>query len=146
MKKRGEIAVAKFMEGFNCAQSVLYPFCDEVGIEENIALKSACGFGAGMGRKGKVCGAVSGGIIVIGLKHGRGENEDMAAVEKTYQKTQYLIDHFKERHRTIICRVLLKGCDLLTEKGQSFFKENELKNKKCEHCVQDVVEILEEIL
>jgi len=38
------------------------------------------------------------------------------------------------------------GCDLMTKEGQSYFKEHDLKNKKCRYFVQDVVEILEEIL
>jgi hypothetical protein len=49
MKTKSEIAVEKFLGGYNCAQSVLYSFCDDLGFEKNIALKLACGFGAGMG-------------------------------------------------------------------------------------------------
>jgi len=98
MENRVEIAVAKFMEGYNCAQAVLYSFSDELCIEKDTALKVACGFGAGMGRKGIVCGAVSGGIIVIGLKYGRGEKEYTSAVETTCRKTQHLTDRFSERH------------------------------------------------
>ena len=54
MGTKSEIAVKKFLEGYNCAQSVLYSFCNELQIDENTALKMACGFGAGMGRKGEV--------------------------------------------------------------------------------------------
>lgn len=46
------------------------------------------GFGSGMGRKEEVCGAVSGGIMVIGMKYGRGENQDRTLTEKTYHKTR----------------------------------------------------------
>ena len=34
-------------------------------------MKVAWGFGAGMGRKGEVCGAVTGGIMVLGMKLGK---------------------------------------------------------------------------
>ena len=76
MESKSEIALAKFAEGFNCAQSVFYSFCDDLQFEKNTALKMACGFGGGMGRNGEVCGAVTGGILAIGTKYGRGEKDD----------------------------------------------------------------------
>ena len=51
--------------GFNCAQSVLGQFAPEMGMDTDIAAKVACGFGSGMGRSGNMCGAVSGGILVL---------------------------------------------------------------------------------
>ena len=54
---KSEQAISKFMEGYNCAQSVFFSFCDDLKIEKDKALKMACGFGAGMGRKEEVCGA-----------------------------------------------------------------------------------------
>ena len=63
MKTRSELALKKFLSGYNCAQAVLFSFCDDLGFEQNTALKLACGFGAGMGRKQAVCGAISGGIL-----------------------------------------------------------------------------------
>jgi C_GCAxxG_C_C family probable redox protein len=146
MNNKIEIATGKFLSGFNCAQSVLYPFSDEIGIDKNIALKAACGFGAGMGRKQEVCGAVTGGIITIGAKYGRGENDDASATDKTYVKTRELMDKFQTKHGTFMCLELLHGCNLTTEKGQKYFKEKDLKNKICMGCVGDVVQILEEIL
>ncbi len=46
---------------------MLYAFREESGLADNTALKIVCGLGAGMGRKEEVCGAVTGGIIVIQL-------------------------------------------------------------------------------
>jgi len=144
--KRSEIAEAKFLEGYNCAQSVFYSFCDDLNFDKNIAMKLACGFGAGMGRKEEVCGAVSGGIMVIGMKYGRGENQDRSLTERTYQKTHELMDKFNEKHGSFICRKLLEGCDLTTHEGQREFKEKDLLNKVCKSCVASVVEIIEEIV
>jgi C_GCAxxG_C_C family probable redox protein len=147
MKPKRDIAVAKFLEGYNCAQAVFYSFCDDLRFEKNNALKIACGFGAGMGRKEEVCGAVSGGIMVIGAKYGRGEKEkdDRTVTELTYTKTRELMDQFAKKHGTFICRELLHGCELTTEEGQKHFKENDLLNKICALCVKSVVEILEDI-
>jgi len=146
MKSKGEIAVQKFLEGFNCAQAVFYSFCDDLRFEKNTALKVACGFGAGMGRKEEVCGAVTGGIMVLGTRYGRGEKDERAATEVTYAKTRELMSQFVKKHGTFICRKLINGCELTTEEGQRQFKENDLLNKKCKLCVQSVVEILENIM
>jgi C_GCAxxG_C_C family probable redox protein len=146
MESKSEIALAKFAEGFSCSQSVFYSFCDELQFDKNTALKLACGFGGGMGRKGEVCGAVSGGILVIGTKYGRGEKDDQTAKELTYAKTRELMDRFAEKHGTCICRQLLNSCELTTEEGQKQFKENDLSNKICKPCVQSAVEILEKIM
>lgn len=142
---RSEQSVLKFLEGYNCAQSVFYSFCDDLGFEKNKALKIACGFGAGMGRKEEVCGAVTGGILVISAKYGRAEKDDRPAQEKTYMKTRELMNKFAEKHGTYICRELLNGCELTSEEGQKSFKENDMLNKICVPCVMSVVSILEDI-
>ena len=82
----------------------------------------------------------------MGLRYGRGNNDERSAMELTYLKTRELMDLFSGNHGTCICRELLNGCELTTEEGQIFFKENELLKKTCTPCVQSVVEILERIL
>lgn len=146
MSAKSDVAVAKFLSGYNCAQSVLYAFCDELGLETDTALKMACGFGAGMGRKQEVCGAVTGGILALSLKHGRGENQDRTRTEETYRKVHQLMSGFEARHGSCLCRSLLEGCDLSTPGGQRLFKDHDLQNKTCKGCVQTVVDIVEEII
>jgi C_GCAxxG_C_C family probable redox protein len=144
--ERSEQAVAKFVSGYNCAQAVLFSFCDDLDLNKDKSLKIACGFGAGMGRKEEVCGAVSGGIMVISAKYGRGENEDRKVTEITYAKIRELMDQFSQRHGTYICRKLLNGCELTMEEGQKTYLDNEYFHKVCKPCVKSVVEILETIL
>jgi C_GCAxxG_C_C family probable redox protein len=146
MSARSDVAVTKFLSGYNCAQAVLYSFCDDLGLDRNAALKLACGFGAGMARRQEVCGAIAGGIVTLGIKHGRGEGQDRAATEETYRKVRELISQFESEHGTCNCRALLKGCDLGTPDGQRYFKENDLQSKTCKSCVKTVVETLERIL
>jgi C_GCAxxG_C_C family probable redox protein len=143
---KSEQAVSIFAEGYNCAQSVFCAFCEDLQIDKDLALKMVCGFGAGMGRKGEVCGAVTGGIMVIGAKHGRGENEDRTATESTYAMTREFMDQFARRHGTCLCRELLNGCDLTTEEGRKSFVENDLLNRVCKPSVQSAVELLENFM
>lgn len=143
---KNERAMSKFMGGYNCAQSVFSAFCEDLGIDQDAALKMACGFGAGMARKGEVCGAVTGGILALGARYGRGENDDRTATEMTYAKTRQLMDQFAARHGSCLCKALLNGADLTMEDGQKSFRENDLLNRVCKPCVQSAVEIVETIM
>ncbi|WP_243313461.1 C-GCAxxG-C-C family protein [Fundidesulfovibrio agrisoli] len=62
-----------FQGGFHCAESVLAAVLEASGAEEGgIPLKAATGFGGGMGRcKEETCGAITGGILALGLLQGR---------------------------------------------------------------------------
>ncbi len=145
MTSRTEVATTRFLSGYNCAQAVLDAFRDEVGLGEDLALKIATGLGAGMGRKQEVCGAVTGGILVLGLRHGRGSTGGHSATEQTYVRTRELMDRFAARHGSCLCRQLLEGYDLGTEEGLRRAKADDVLNKVCRQCVQTIVEILEQM-
>jgi C_GCAxxG_C_C family probable redox protein len=136
-------ALAIFHDGYNCAQSVLYAFRQECGLPEDAALKIACGFGSGIARTGKLCGALSGGIMVLGLRHGRGLHDDRSARDMTYSRTTSLLHGFIERHGSADCRELLGGLDLSVETGRSEFRQSGMLEKVCSGCVAGVVELLE---
>lgn len=143
---KNEQAMSKFTGGYNCAQSVFSAFCDDLGLDQDTALKVACGFGAGMGRKGEVCGAVTGGIMALGARYGRGEKEERSATDATYVRVRELMDQFTARHGSCLCKALLNGADLTTEAGQKTFRENDLLNKVCKPCVQSAVEMVEKMM
>ena len=142
MKTKTEVAVEKFVSGFNCAQSVLYAFGPDLGLNADAALKVATGLGGGLGGRGEVCGAVSGGILVLGLKFGRGAQQEKAVAQRAYQKTGELMAAFERVHACCTCRTLLCGCDLRTPEGMQRFREEGLHQKVCVGCVRTVGEIL----
>lgn len=146
MKTKTETALATFVSGYNCAQAILSAFGPDLGLDGETALKVATGLGAGMARRGEVCGAVTGGILVLGLKYGRGQQQDRSATERTYQQTRELMARFEQRHGSCACRVLLDGCDLQTAQGQQHFKEHDLLHKTCVKCVETVADIVGELL
>ena len=69
LNERVEAARRLFQEGFNCAQAVVGAFYPPEKREGQLALKLASGFGGGM-RRGEVCGAVSGAVMVLGMREG----------------------------------------------------------------------------
>jgi len=146
MNNKSQIAAARFLQGYNCAQSILYAFSDGLGIDKNTALQIATGFGAGMGRKQEVCGAVTGGIMVIGLKYGRGENDERRVMDEAYVRVRALMDRFSQKHGTFICRELVEGCGLTTDEVQKQYREKDILHKVCIPCVGTVAGILEDIL
>jgi len=94
---------------------------------------------------GETCGAVTGALMVIGLKYGMTQAKDEAAREQTYKLAQELAARFKERHRSIICRELL-GYDLSSPEGRKAAYDKGLFSTLCPQLVRDAAEIVEEIL
>lgn len=145
MSAKAELAVEKFVSGYNCAQSILYAFGPSLGLSADMALKVATGLGGGIGGRGEVCGAVSGGVLALGLRFGRGSQQEKAVAQETRQKTGELMAAFEQVHGSCMCRKLLGGCDLRTPEGMKRFKEENLHQRVCVGCVRTVGEILTEM-
>ena len=47
VEEKGSLAEAFFMKGFNCSQSVVAAFAQEMGLSQEQAVKMSAGFGAG---------------------------------------------------------------------------------------------------
>lgn len=145
MSVRAEKAAKLFGSGFNCAQSVLLAFARELGMDEKAAARISCPFGAGMGRAARTCGAVSGALMAIGLRHGMEEPADLAAKEKAYALAREFLARFQARHGAIACRDLL-GCDIGTPDGFARMRAEGMHGKVCAPLVRDAVELAEGLL
>jgi C_GCAxxG_C_C family probable redox protein len=137
-----EDAANLFQDGFNCAQSVLAASCRDHGLDRKKALRLAGSFGGGMARMGETCGAVTGALMVLGLRHGMADKGDPAAKEKNYGEVLKFADEFKARYGSIRCRDLL-GCDLSSEEGRQKASDQKLFSTLCPKLVAGAVEILE---
>jgi C_GCAxxG_C_C family probable redox protein len=146
LKNKSETAAAMVAGNWNCAQSVLGVFCQELQLDSETAMKLASGFGAGMARRQEVCGAVSGAIMAIGMKHGQGREDDKAAKETAYRLSRELMERFQAEFGSCLCRELLPGIDLTTEAGHLRYKAEGWSEKMCRPCVRFAVRILEDIL
>ncbi|MCP3926923.1 MAG: hypothetical protein GY714_30565 [Desulfobacterales bacterium] len=140
-EKIKDSAKLNFKSGLNCAESVFKAILDNLEHdfpEETVAL--ATGFGGGFGLTGNNCGALAGGIMAIGLIHGRknpldGEFKDR--VDKLYGNPGLyrffngLPNKFIEKYGSI-------NCYKLNEDYNEWFDRDRFKN-----CMSIVIETTE---
>jgi C_GCAxxG_C_C family probable redox protein len=139
-----ERAVHRFSEGFNCSQSIVSAYAEQFGLDEETAMKIAAGFGGGMGRLGRTCGAVTGALMVLGLRYGR-NSPDQAAKERVYAQIQEFTERFNARNSSLTCKGLL-GIDISTPEGHELARKKQLFTTACPRFVRDAAEVLEEML
>ena len=137
-------AVAFLKQGCNCCQAVLAAYAERHGLERGTALKLGTGFGSGVSQLGEMCGAVSGAILVLGLRHGRSSAEDQAAQQKTWELVRKFVARFKQRHGSTECRQLL-GCDPSNPAQLEWAAKQGLFATRCPKLVREAVELLEEL-
>jgi len=142
---RIEQAVSTFYEGFNCSSTIFSTYGPSLGLPREQCLKAACAFGGGLARSGKTCGAVTGALMVIGLKFGQADLKDVDARRKTYKLAQDFMAEFVKRNKTLDCRQLL-GVDIGTDEGYRKAIEMKFHTEVCPKFIWDAAEILEEIL
>lgn len=142
---RAEKARRQFAEGFSCAPALLATYSEQFGLEKELALKIACGFGGGIGRMGRTCGAVTGAVMVIGLKHGQADVADKESLRETHKMVKAFIDRFTELHGSIECGELI-GYDLSDSRELVSARESGVFENKCPGFVYDAARMLEDIL
>jgi len=145
MKTKDEKAIEAFRSGLNCAQAVLKCYSEILSIDNDVALNISSGFGGGMGRLQETCGAVTGSYMVLGIYNGRKYTDNHDKKTVTYSMVQKFSDRFISLNGTTNCKALLK-CDLRTEEGMQFARDNNLFEKVCEKCVSDSIKIIDELI
>ncbi len=132
-----------FSDKFHCSQAVLAAFADELGLTEEQALKLGACFGSGM-RKGEVCGACTGALMVLGLQYGHCIKGDMESRNRANEVNDRFLNTFRQRNGSYICNDLL-GCDISTPEGAAYAFETKLFTDFCPKMVASAVRIIEEI-
>jgi len=129
-KTVGEKAKENFKIGFNCAESVLKSLADEMEIECSCIPRISTGFGAGLGRHGEICGAITGAVMALGLKYGRSDTKDPEAKEKAYAIVDGFIKTFESKFKNVRC-IDLTGCNMLTPEGLQKAKDDNVHKNIC---------------
>ena len=139
-----EKAIKIFWEKFNCSQAVLGAFAEELGMSEEQAMKVALCFSAGA-RKGEVCGACTGALMVLGSLYGQYDQSDAKSRQVANEVNDKMMKRFAEVCGSYLCNDLLK-CDISQKEGVEYALENHLFTEFCPKMVANAVEILEQII
>ena len=143
MKKKkalSEEAVEHFLDGYNCAQSVLLTLSEHWKSKNKLIPKIATGFVGGIGLCGSVCGALTGGVMAIGIKYGA--NQPSAEERrKCYELSQQLYRGFEKKHGNTSCRNLI-NYDLSDPMELEKAKKANVFEEKCSEYIRTVIEIL----
>ena len=112
LEKIRKIAEDYYRNGdFYCSEAVVKTIIDEfqIDVSEDV-VKMASGFPVGMGGMGCTCGALTGGVMAIGLVYGRSQGKD-PKVNKAMELSAKLYQIFCERHKVSCCKVLTRGME-----------------------------------
>ena len=132
MSKYVEKALELHSKGYNCAQSVICAFEERTGVDGNTLYKLSEGFGAGMGNRNNVCGALSGAVMLAGVVESSGDINNPSK-SLTYKKSGKISEIFEEKCRATSC------CDIKGLKSGT-------PTVSCDECIKIAVEAAEEVL
>lgn len=130
MSERIQMADELHRKGYNCAQSVAVACSDLVDVPKEILFRATEGFGLGMGTTDGVCGALTGGLVIAGLKNSTGNLANPKSKASTMKISKAMLTSFREKCGAIICREL-KGVDT----GKMLCS--------CPDCIKHGVEVVE---
>ncbi len=143
VNKTGKTTQELFASGFFCAESVLKAVALENGADAVILPAIATGFCGGMSRHAQMCGAVTGGIMGLGLVFGRNTVEDKTQI--CYAAVSDFLRAFKDIHGSLNCKDLI-GYDLgVPEEAEQFRKENP-GYEKCVRFSMDAASMVQDII
>lgn len=144
-KQREILSSEMFRSGFHCSQVVVSFYAEQFGLNRETALKLSCPFGGGLGGLGRTCGAVTGGLIVLGLKHGYSSATEVDRKELVRRKARQFIERFEEKFQTSGCNELM-GFDRSNLPPEELRARRPIFDEKCPVFISEVFSILDELL
>jgi C_GCAxxG_C_C family probable redox protein len=139
-----DFAVQRFADGYSCSQAVFSAFAPRLGVRDDVALKLASAFGGGIGRRGEVCGAVTGALMALGLAAGHADNAEESKTA-TYAVVDEFLRRFGELHGAVVCRTLI-GHSIGTPEGLQGARDAGVFKTVCPDLVADAAAIVASIL
>ena len=98
-----------------------------------------------MGHTGEACGAVTGALLVLGLKYGQDDVEDKYSKAMNYLIVQDFVSRFRKVNGSINCKELV-NYDLSDENQLNDARQTNVFRTKCPKYVGDAVTLLEEVM
>ncbi|PKN10172.1 MAG: hypothetical protein CVU72_02055, partial [Deltaproteobacteria bacterium HGW-Deltaproteobacteria-7] len=91
---------------FYCSEAIVKTIKDAFNLSvSDDVIAMASGFPVGIGEAGCTCGAVTGGVMALGLVFGRSKPKD-TKVNRAMKLSRELHDIFKANHKSLCCRKL----------------------------------------
>ena len=145
MKEARERAYRYELQFHGCSQSVLLPLQELLGLEHELTFKAASALCSGVGM-GKTCGALLGGVMVLGMKHGRAQIEEgLMGLLKGLELDQKLVQKFEREFGTTTCYEI-SGVDWTDEKAVMEFISSQERIEKCAQVAGKTAEMVAELL
>lgn len=142
---RCELAYQYHKRGYSCAQSVAGAFADMLAREPEQLFAAAGGFGGGVGGShAELCGAISGGLLVLGLLFPHTRGEDKPAKREAYALAKLFRQRFFETFSCTRCGDLLKARPGVSSRTAAAVRLGVTAH--CDIMVVTAVELLEELL
>ena len=104
-----EDVIRLYNEGYDCAQCILKAMSDKVDFDEDTALKTISCMGMGL-LEGSICGALLGGLAVIGLKYGSSAPDSSSRGITIIKRAQFLME-FRKKYNGLTCPEIM-GLDV----------------------------------
>jgi C_GCAxxG_C_C family probable redox protein len=146
MSSKPTIALTTFANSYNCSQSVFSVFAPDFGISKDLSLRLAGPLGAGIARRQEMCGALTGALLALGLKYGKGENGTDEDKKRAYAVAQDFMKDFEAKFGSVVCLHLLDNNRMDTEEGAATIEKEDMFNTRCTKYVKYAVEKTEELL
>ena len=103
MESKTQKALELFYAGNNCAQAMLLAHAEEIGLTNEQAKKLTACLGGGM-CVGDICGAISAGMLVLGMRHFDPAGDPPAEKVKTRKIGMDFMNALKKEYGITDCR------------------------------------------
>lgn len=132
-------------QGFLCSEAVLMAIGDLLGFKSDAIPRIATEFGAGIGRRGEVCGAASGGVMGLGLRFDRDTAEADKGDWRPYWYAAEFLDQFRARCDGVRCRDLL-SLDLSRPEDVEEYHRRGHWDTRCRELIETAVGLAHDLL
>lgn len=152
IEKAATLSYEYEMKYFGCSQTTLAGLMEAFGIKNREILRASTCLAGGLVRRGHVCGALTGGLMMISLLTGRDDLEMLPQYQRAMDFGNILYKKFESEFGTVSCPEIQKlkfgrSFDLLDPKDREALHERmaELKDG-CQSVVGSAARMTAEVM
>lgn len=138
-----ERAIELFNQGFSCSEAIFRAFASHEGFTSDTAQLVLSMMGGGLSNQGHICGAVLGGLAVLGARSSRVNPLDQPARMKALAEGKDLLDAIKGKYNDLDC-VQLTGINFNIPEQAARFEPERVADRACLPMIRLVCELITE--